>query len=212
MNRKVSFALAGTIAIVAVIAGMLLSRALLQRSESSPAAQLTSGTMLEPPRPLPSFSLLDHHGDPFTHERLQDHWTFMFFGFANCPDVCPMTLRTLSQISESLSDLPQPQQPAVVFVSVDPKRDTPESLAKYVQFFHSSFVGVTGAQAELDRFTREMGVPVAITPLENGGYTVDHSGAIFLLDPNGALRALFSVPHSTEAIANDYRLVLAQAQ
>ena len=96
----------------------------------------------------------------------------------------------------------------MILVSVDPKRDTPEQLATYVKFFSPAFVGVTGAPEALDTFTRQVGVPVAITPTDGGGYTVDHSAAVFLIDPTGAMRALFSPPHSPKAIAADYRRIV----
>lgn len=211
MTRKTSIAVAITIAIVAVIAGMLLSRALVERLESSNAVVLASGTLLEPPRPMPSFELTNHENEAFTQESLRGAWHFMFFGFTNCPDVCPTTLRMLAQTEQSLADLPAAQRPGVILVSVDPERDTPEQLASYVKFFNPEFVGLTGTKDAIEGFTRQVGVPVAITPLEGGGYTVDHSAAIFLVDPSGALRALFSPPHSPQAIAEDYRRII-QAQ
>jgi protein SCO1/2 len=96
-----------------------------------------------------------------------------------------------------------------VLVSVDPQRDTPQQLASYIKFFSASFVGVTGPQASIDSFTRALGVPVAKTPTQNGDYTVDHSAAIFLIDPNGAMRALFSTPHLANIIADDYQRIVA---
>ncbi len=208
MLRKTSIALAITIAIVAVIAGMLLSRALLHPAGSARSLALETGTLLEPPRPLPTFSLVDHEGQPFDRNRLQGQWTFLFFGFTNCPDVCPMTLRMLSSVEKSLAALPDELRPRVALVSVDPKRDTPEQLATYVKYFNPAFVGVTGDPAALDEFTRQLGVPVVITETGDGGYTVDHSAALFLINPQGELRALFSPPHTPSAIASDYRRVV----
>jgi protein SCO1/2 len=211
MIRKTSIALAITIAIVAVIAGMLLSRALLHPAGNTQSTALETGTLLEPSRPLPAFSLVDHEGQPFDQNRLQGHWTFLFFGFTNCPDVCPTTLRMLSSIEKSLAELPDDLRPRVALISVDPKRDTPEQLATYVKYFNPEFVGVTGDPASLDAFTRQLGVPVAITETGNGGYTVDHSATLFLINPQGELRALFSPPHSASVIAADYRRVVGAA-
>ena len=104
--------------------------------------------------------------------------------------------------------MPNDRKPQVVFVSVDPKRDTPQQLASYVKFFSPSFTGVTGTSDAIDDFTRALGVPVAISPANNGAYTVDHSAAIFLIDPNGAMRALFSTPHVASIIADDYRRIV----
>jgi protein SCO1/2 len=210
MNRKTSV-LAIAISIVAVIAGMLLSRALVNRAEDSTATALVTGTLLDPPRPLPSFSLMDQANRAFDNKRLRGRWSYLFFGFTNCPDVCPTTLRMLAQTEQSLSDLPSAQRPQVILVSVDPKRDTPQQLVSYLKFFNPTFIGLTGEQEALNAFTRQLGVPVAITPTDNGNYTVDHSAAVFLIDPNGAMRALFSPPHSPTSLADDYRRILNSA-
>jgi protein SCO1 len=207
MNRTKSIVIGIVLAIVAVIAGMLLSRALMERMNSSDAIALTSGTLLEPTRPLPSFSLVDQRGEPFGNAALRGGWTFMFFGFTHCPDVCPTTLRLLAQVQQSLGDLEPALRPQVTLVSVDPKRDTPEQLAKYVSFFGAEFRGVTGSVEDIESFTRQIGVPVAITPVGDS-YTVDHSGAIFLIDPTGAIRALFSPPHTAATLAEDYRRIV----
>jgi protein SCO1 len=212
MSRKRSIALAITLGIVAALAGMLLSRMLMKRVENSGAIALVSGTLLDPARPLPTFTLTDHRGREFTNDSLKGRWTLVFFGFTHCPDVCPMTLRMLAQVEKSLSDLPAEQNPDIVLISVDPKRDSPEQLAKYVSFFNPDFLGVTGSQDALNSLTSQIGVPVAITPTEGEAYTVDHSAAIFLIDKAGSMRALFSPPHSAQPIADDYRRIVSDAR
>lgn len=198
---------AALLAIVALAAGMLLARALMPGAPAQ--LELAQATVLEPPRPLPQFELIDQHGKPFGPERLRGHWSLLFFGFTNCPDVCPMTLSVLAQAEKQLADLPADQRPRVVLVSVDPKRDTPAKLDTYVRFFSPDFLGVTGTQEAMDRFTQDMGVPVAISPISEDHYNVDHSAAIFLIEPEGALRALYSTPHTPETIAADYRRIVA---
>jgi protein SCO1/2 len=123
--------------------------------------------------------------------------------------VCPTTLGTLAQVAQSLADLPAGERPQIILVSVDPQRDTPEQLAAYVRFFDPSFTGLTGTQHAIDSLTRALGVPVGIRKTGNGDYTVDHSAAIFLIDPQGAMRALFSTPHESAVIADDYRRIVA---
>ena len=128
----------------------------------------------------------------------------------NCPDICPTTLATLAAARKSLADLPAGQLPAVTLVSVDPGRDTPEALARYVAHFDPSFVGVTGGADALDALTRGLGVAFFIGPADAGGnYAVDHTAAIFLVDPEGRLAALFSGPHEAGTIARDYRRIVA---
>lgn len=207
MPRNQSIIVATIVAIVAIASGMLLARSVLTGGASTQLG-LTKATFIDPARPLPEFRLTDQNGAEFTPSRLEGRWSLMFFGFTHCPDVCPTTLGMLAQVEKQLADLPQSERPQIVLVSVDPKRDTPAQLAPYVKFFSPSFTGVTGSQAAIDDFTRALGVPVAMTPTSNGDYTVDHSAAIFLIDPDGAMRALFSTPHVSQEIAQDYRRIV----
>lgn len=206
MTRNQSIGLAAVVAIVAIAGGMLLSHALLDRTGEP---TLAKATLLEPARPLPPLSFVDQQGEPFGPERLRGHWSILFFGFTHCPDVCPTTLALLAQVEKQLTDLPAEQRPRIVLMSVDPERDTPEQLAKYVKSFSPTFTGVTGEQEAMHEFAQKLGVPVAITQLPNGGYTVDHSAAIFVIDPSGSLRALSSTPHNVPIIASDYRSIVA---
>jgi len=134
----------------------------------------------------------------------------MFFGFTHCPDVCPTTLFTLARSIDLLRDLPAADIPQVILVSVDPGRDTPETLASYVPYFHPDFLGITGDMAAILALTQAMGVAFAYTPIEgpDGGYAVDHTASIFLVNPAGQLTAIFGTPHSAEDIAHDYRLIM----
>lgn len=194
------------IAIVAALAGLLLARSLQHASGPS----LAAATLLQPPRAMPPFSLLDTRTKPYANAQLQGHWSLLFFGFTACPDVCPTTMALLAQVQSALADLPPAQKPQVVFISIDPRRDTPEKLAAYLHFFSPDFVGLTGEQAQLDALTKSLGVPVIVHPLENGAYTLDHSSAIFMIDPKGRLRALFSAPHTVAALSADIRSITAQ--
>ena len=198
--------LIGAIAIVAIAAGMLLSRYMLGRAAQG-APILETATLLDPPRPLPPMQLTDDQGQPFDNARVRERWSLLFFGFTNCPDICPTTLTQLAQVEKALADLPAAQRPQIVLMSVDPQRDTAAQLDKYVHFFSPSFVGVTGTERAVEELTRQLGVPVAITRTSDT-YTVDHSSAIFLVNPAGKMRALFSAPHVTKAIAEDYRRIV----
>jgi protein SCO1 len=208
MSRTQSIALAAVVAIVAVAAGVLLSRAMLRHGA---APGVATATVLTPPRPLPPLDLIDHDNRAFDAARLRGHWTFMFFGFTSCPDVCPTTLTALAQTQKLLAGLPDALRPQVVLISVDPERDTPERLAAYVKAFDPSFVGVTAARAAVEDLARQMGVLVAISKLDGGNYTVEHSAAIFLINPDGALHALTSPPHVPKVIAEDYRRIATHA-
>jgi protein SCO1 len=195
------------VAIVAATAGVLLARVSFN-SAPLPQEAMTAGTLLNPPRPMPEFALMSHDEQPFNRERLRDRWSLLFFGFTNCPDVCPATLTVLAQMQNGLQDLPADQRPQMILVSVDPERDTPQQLSSYVKFFSPSFVGVTGSKESIENFTQAMGVPVAIAKNGDGSYSVDHSASIFLINPKAEFRALFSTPHDANKIAADYRLII----
>jgi protein SCO1/2 len=172
--------------------------------------QLTTGTYLSPRRALPDFSLIDHHGQTFGPAELRGHWSMMFFGYTNCPDFCPTTLTTLAALEKRLRAAAAPVRPRVIFMSVDAKRDTPEQLAKYVPYFDPEFIGVTAAdQPAIESVAAKLGVAVIITPKADGTYTVDHSGAIFVLDPAGKLAAILTGPFSAEALQADFQRIVA---
>jgi protein SCO1/2 len=198
--------------IAAVLAGIvagIVSAALVRRAGTGPH-EFERAVLYPEPRPLPGFELVDQSGRPFDAGRLRGRWTFLFFGFANCPDICPTTLATLAVARRSLADLPAPEIPGVALVSVDPGRDTPELLARYVAHFDPSFSAVTGAPGAIDELTRALGVAVMLGPAApDGSYSVDHTAAIFLVDPEARIAALFGTPHEAAAIARDYRRILA---
>lgn len=195
-----------------VLAGAIAGIAAAQyfrRAEGVPP-ELERAAMFTVTRALPEFALVDHAGQPFGPERLRGQWTFLFFGFVNCPDVCPTTLATLAAARKSLADLPGDRQPAVALVSVDPDRDTPDVLAPYVTHFDRSFTGLTGTRESVGALTGGLGVAVMVGPADaDGNYSVDHTAAIFLVDPDGRVAALFSGPHETGTIARDYRRIVA---
>ncbi len=195
------------VVLAGVVAGVLV--AYLVSNRAAPPPQLERATLFAEPRALPAFELIDQSGAPFGVQRLQGQWTFLFFGFVNCPDVCPTTLATLAQVRRALGDLPEPDQPGVVLVSVDPGRDTPPVLAQYVAHFDPSFAGVTGNPGAIESLTQALGVAVVVgLPVADGNYAVDHTAAVFLVDPEGRLAALFNTPHDPGAIARDYRRIV----
>lgn len=168
--------------------------------------QLNRATLLPSAKPLLDFALVDHKGQPFTRENLLDRWTFAFFGYTHCPDVCPTALSMLVQMRQKLeAAMPPGELPAIVFFSIDPERDTPEQLAKFIPYFHPEFVGVTGDPEQIMTLTRQIGI---LHAKEEGAgdddYLVDHSASIILFDPAGKFHALFGVPHDPGLMAADF--------
>jgi protein SCO1/2 len=182
------------LALVAAAGGVWIAK-----RTSNEVPQLTSGTWLPQPRPVPEVSLVDQSGQPFTTESLKGHPTLLFFGFTHCPDVCPTTLARLVQVVKA-ANIPDLK---VLLVSVDPERDTPELLERYVHAFSPEFRGVTGRPEEIQRLAREFGVAIARVDMGGGEYTVDHSAVVSLLNRKGQRVALFTPPYEVAPVAAD---------
>jgi len=200
--------LTACILLAGILAGVLAAH--FFRGATGAAPDLEQAVLFQVPRPLPDAPLAGPGDTRFGTTSLAGRWTFLFFGFVNCPDVCPTTLATLAAVRKSLDDLPPPERPAVAFVSVDPGRDTPELLGRYVAHFDPAFEGVTGSAAAIETWTRALGVAVIIgAPAADGSYAVDHSAAIFLVDPTAKVAALFGAPHEAGVVARDFRRIVA---
>ena len=161
-------------------------------------------------RTVPAFTLSDVDGEPLTESVLEGRWSLMFFGFTNCPDVCPVTLSVMKDVVAELeSSGEEPMQ--VLFVTVDPVRDTAERMKEYVAFFDEDFVGVTGELADVHALTRELGIVAAFTANERNpkDYGVDHTASMLLVDPERRVRAKFNAPHEVATIVADYTTIRA---
>lgn len=178
------------------MAGFYLAR---QLDRASP--QLASGTWFPQARAVADFKLLDTEGRPFTHQNLLGAPTLIFFGFTHCPDVCPTTLLKLAQVRQqaALANL------RVLFISVDPQRDTPPLLAQYVHAFDPQFEGLTGDAAGIGAMAHAFGVAVNRVELPGGDYTMDHSAVVFLLNEDAQIVALFTPPFEVKNFAADLR-------
>ena len=157
------------------------------------------------------FELTDHHGVKRTLSDFGGQTVALFFGYTGCPDMCPTTLALLASSLERLG--PDARRVQVLFVTIDPKRDTREVLAQYVPAFHPSFLGLYGDEEATARTAKEFKVYFqAQPPNDRGYYPVDHSGQVFVFDTQGRLR-LFIKPESTpDAIAHDLRMLLEEAR
>jgi protein SCO1 len=189
-----------------IIAGA--GAALLWRHPAPP--DLVTGTYLSPRREVADFSLIDQHGRKFDRSNLHGHWSMLFFGYTNCPDFCPSTLAMLAAMEQGLRADSAAVRPQVIFVSVDAKRDTPAQLAQYVPYFDPEFIGLTAAdQPKLEAVAKRMGVAVIITPRADGSYSVDHSGTIFVLDPDSRLAAVLTGPFTVDGLKADFSRIVA---
>ena len=194
--------LAMFVGLLSAVAGISLWKVMQGPPQPSNAALM----VLPEPRVIADFALVDDTGAPFSLDNLRGHWSLMFFGYTHCPDVCPSTLYDLKLVHEKLAQLnggaPGHQ---VLFVSVDPERDTPEQLGQYVNYFHPDFIGVTGPQEQLAPLTMQLGIAYRIEEHEAGSpqYNVDHSVSILLMDPQGRLQGVFPAPHDADKMARE---------
>lgn len=196
----------GVAAAIAAVVGLLVASMLMR--PGGPAA-LKAGTLLPQPRELPAFTLTDADGQPFGKDRLAGHWSVVFVGFTNCPDVCPNTLGVLKTVHAKLQEEQRPLQ--VVFLSVDPERDTPEVLGKYVRYFNPAFVGITGETAELDRVAAAMGFVYAKVPMPQS-YTIEHWSGLILINPQAQITGYFNAPVQPGTLAADLANVIPKAR
>ena len=156
-------------------------------------------------RTVPSFTLASGEGEPMTESVLEGRWSLMFFGYTNCPDVCPVTLSVMKQVVDELERREvEPMQ--VVFATVDPVRDTPARMREYVDYFDEDFVPVSGELDDVLALTRALGIVAAFTANEEDpdAYVVDHTASMLLIDPERRVRAKFSAPHEVDTIVEDY--------
>jgi len=196
-------ALAILVGALSAIGGISLWNVLQRPDQPSTAALM----ILPQPRVIADFALVDDERQPFSLENLRGKWTLMFFGFTNCPDVCPSALYDLNLVTEKLTELRGNKLPPtqVVFVSVDPERDTPEKLSQYLGYFNPGFIGVTGTQEQLAPLTMQLGIAYQIEEHETGAgqYNVYHSASFLLTDPEGRLYGVFPAPHDAGNMASD---------
>lgn len=174
----------GAILLLAVLAGISFS-------QSYSASKAVKALRYPSPKAIPEFSLTRHDNSAFDNQALEGHWSFIFLGYTHCPDICPTTMARLSGVYQKLQDqVSEPVQ--VVLVSADPKRDTPERLAQYVQYFRTEFVGATAEHKVLFPFTRSLGLVYSMgQDTSQADYAVDHSASLVLVGPDARVHAVF---------------------
>ena len=200
----------GTLVLGGVFVLVMLSTYLLVKPATPPPE--LQGVIRPEFRPIMPFELTDHEGRPFTENQLQNKWTFVFFGYTSCPDICPNTLYVLNSVQGLQEDKAGADaiNMQVVFISVDPQRDSTEKLAKYMRYFNKKFTGATAGKTKIDGLTRQFNAGYIVEPETSPGqYLVAHTSAIFLVDPYGRLVATFSQPHYASTLLSQYKKITA---
>ena len=163
------------------------------------------------PREIAPFELSTHTGAPFTGESLEGRWSFIFFGFTNCPDICPTSMAVLGLAERELaaSEVRGAAPFQGILVTVDPERDDAETLGRYVEAFSPRFLGVRGDRAATAHLTTQLNVAFAQVPDGKGGYEVDHTANIVIINPRGHYHGFVRMPHKAETIVAAYRSLAA---
>jgi protein SCO1 len=195
-----------TLAFVAVVLGMLFYTKMRPQILTDEQLRGVGVYVLPSPRAINPVDLETHTGAPFTVEDLQGHWSFIFFGFTNCPDICPASLSVMAQAERRLRE----ESPQLadrfqgVLVTVDPDRDDRETLATYVGAFSQDFVGVRGDRVATAEFATQLNATFAMVPGEPGGYQVDHTANIVIVNPRGHYHGFARTPHSVDNIVQAF--------
>ncbi len=160
-------------------------------------------------KPFSGFTLTSQHGTPWDANSFKGKYSVVFFGFANCPDICPTTLLDMQKIDKQLK-AENINSPNFVFISVDPDRDTPESLNEYINFFNPEFYALTGDAANILSIATQIGVAYKVADHQPGDliYDVDHASALYVLNPAGERIGIFTAPHDINHITQDLKKLL----
>ena len=203
-NRTTVYVL---VAALAAALGLFAARNWFAHSPAGERPALKAARLFDPPRELPAFSLRQSDGTPLVPGELKGHWTVVFLGFTHCPDVCPTTLAQLAGAQKQWAALPEATRPRVLFVSVDPERDTPNLVGEYAHAFHRDTLAATADVPALETFARSLSMVFAKVPAPAGApadqYSMDHSASLAVLDPQGRLTGFIQPPFDPKDIGTD---------
>ena len=188
------------VALVAIVLGLTINKVITTKGQANPAELIDAGIILLPQsRSVPALEMTDQNGQPVTMDQLKGKWSLLFFGYTFCPDVCPTTLAQLRQVK---SELPKEaaERLQVVLVSVDPNRDTPTQLKQYLGYFDTEFRGVTGSLETTQKLANALSIPFIPADTSKPNYTVDHSGNLALLGPDGKQRGFIRAPFNNQKL------------
>ncbi len=196
------------VALVALVIGLTVYKVLNTEQQLDTAELLDAGIVMLPQgRDMPDLTLTNQDGERVSMAQLEGQWNLLFFGYTFCPDICPATLAELRQLRGKLpEDVNQRLQP--ILVSVDPERDTPEQLKKYLGYFGAGFIGLTGPLDDIQTLANAAGVPFIPGDTSKENYTVDHGGNLALIGPDGRLRGFVRGPLRTEKLAEQLPVLL----
>ena len=189
------------VALVALVIGLTVYKVLNTEQQLDTADLLDAGIVMLPEgRDVPNLTLTNQDGEQVSMKALEGRWNLLFFGYTFCPDICPATLAQLRQLQTQLPEETRARL-NVVMVSVDPHRDTPEQLSKYLGFFNAGFKGLTGEEETLQKFANSVSIPYIPADTSKENYTVDHSGNLVIIGPDGTQRGFIRAPINNTKLA-----------
>ncbi len=188
------------VAIIALVLGLTVNKVFNSSNQGDPAALLDAGIVLLPQsRSLPALSLTNQDGQAVAVDQLKGKWSLLFFGYTFCPDICPTTLAQLRELNTLLPEAAR-NNLQVILVSVDPNRDTPAQLKTYLGYYDAGFQGLTGEQASIQKLANGVSIPFIPADTSKENYTVDHSGNLVIVGPDGRQRGFIRAPLNNQKL------------
>ena len=200
MKSNFTWTIASCVVVMLVAVSLYVNKMTTKVHLSSEQLKDMGLYLIEPPRNLGSFNLMDSTGKEFLPQDFEGKWNMLFFGFTFCPDICPITMSMLSRIEKGL-DNEDLDKIRIFLVTVDPDRDSPDQLKVYLENFSENFIGLTGGLDQIYNFATRVNAP--FSPISNSKdphYTVDHTGSIILINPEGNYAGFFRAPHNQDDI------------
>ncbi|HJL96349.1 MAG TPA: SCO family protein [SAR86 cluster bacterium] len=199
MNKGIAWTVLSCLAFMAIILSLFISRMNTTRELTEQEYKDLGAYFIDPPRQLSDFHLISDQNIDFVIDDFKGQWNILFFGFTFCPDICPLTMKQLSDVKEELMD--KADRINFYLVSIDPDRDSPENLRTYLDNFDKEFIGLTGEIDKIYKFSTQVNAP--FFPVINSNeenYTVDHSGSLVIINPEGNYAGFFRAPHDQNKI------------
>ena len=200
MKNNFTWTIASCLVVMLVAVSLYVNKMTTKVNLSSEQLKDMGLYLIEPPRNLGSFNLMDSAGKEFLPKDFEGKWNMLFLGFTFCPDICPITMSMLSRIEKGL-DIENQEKIRIFLVTVDPDRDSPDQLKVYLENFSENFIGLTGGLDQIYNFATRVNAP--FNPIKNNkesNYTVDHTGSIILINPEGNYAGFFRAPHNQDDV------------
>jgi protein SCO1/2 len=196
-----------------IVAGLLFYLFVLRPQQQFYAVHYVKiqGAYLLKPAEINPFELTDIHGKPFTQESLKGHWSMIYFGFTQCEVICPTVMAMLNKTyAKLLTTLPSGDMPQIIFVTIDPERDSLKKISDFIVPFNSQFIGVRGSETATLALEKELHILATKSQQKAKDYSLNHTSDILLINPKGKIQAYFTYPQNVDALVKDYQLILTQ--